>query len=43
VTALGNIDGKAPGGIFSLDRESFEPVGRWEVEHRPQAALHRLL
>jgi len=36
VTALGNKDGKAPGGIFVMDHESFEPLGRWEVERGPQ-------
>src|SRR5947199_93554 len=36
VTALGNKDGAAPGGIFVMDHESFEPLGRWEVERGPQ-------
>jgi selenium-binding protein 1 len=36
VTALGNQDGRAPGGIFVMDHESFEPLGRWEVERGPQ-------
>ncbi len=36
VVALGNQDGKAPGGIFMIDHESFEPLGRWEVERGPQ-------
>src|SRR5205085_6729233 len=36
VVALGNKDGKAPGGIFMIDHESFEPLGRWEVERGPQ-------
>ena len=36
VTALGDKDGKAPGGIFVMDHESFEPLGRWEVERGPQ-------
>ena len=30
--ALGNKDGKAPGGVFLIDHESFEPLGRWEVD-----------
>ncbi|HEX8828049.1 MAG TPA: selenium-binding protein SBP56-related protein, partial [Xanthobacteraceae bacterium] len=30
VAALGNKDGKAPGGVFVMDQESFEPLGRWE-------------
>jgi selenium-binding protein 1 len=35
VTALGDKDGKAPGGIFVMDAETFEPLGRWEVERGP--------
>jgi selenium-binding protein 1 len=36
VTALGNAEGKAPGGVFLLDPENFEPLGRWEIERGPQ-------
>jgi selenium-binding protein 1 len=36
VSALGNAEGKAPGGIFMMDHESFEPLGRWEVDRGPQ-------
>ncbi len=36
VTALGDKDGKAPGGVFVMDPESFEPLGRWEVDRGPQ-------
>ena len=36
VAALGNKDGKAPGGVFVIDHESFEPLGRWEVDRGPQ-------
>lgn len=36
VTALGDARGKSPGGIFVLDAQSFEPLGRWEVERGPQ-------
>jgi methanethiol oxidase len=36
VTALGDAEGKAPGGIFVMDHESFEPLGRWEVDRGPQ-------
>jgi methanethiol oxidase len=36
VTALGNAEGKAPGGVFVMDHESFEPLGRWEVDRGPQ-------
>src|SRR6266700_1688928 len=36
VAALGNKVGKAPGGVFMIDHESFEPLGRWEVDRGPQ-------
>ena len=36
VTALGSAEGGAPGGIFLLDPESFEPLGRWEVDRGSQ-------
>src|SRR6266403_2571288 len=36
VSALGNPDAKAPGGIFLIDHESFEPLGRWEIDRGPQ-------
>ncbi|HEV2365073.1 MAG TPA: selenium-binding protein SBP56-related protein [Caulobacteraceae bacterium] len=36
VTALGNPEGKAPGGVFVMDHESFEPLGRWEVDRGGQ-------
>jgi methanethiol oxidase len=36
VTALGSKDGQTPGGIFVMDHESFEPLGRWEIERGPQ-------
>ena len=36
VAALCNAEGKALGGIFVMDHESFEPLGRWEVERGPQ-------
>jgi methanethiol oxidase len=32
VAALGDKDGKAPGGVFVMDHEGFEPLGRWEVD-----------
>src|SRR5260370_3751931 len=35
VAALGNKDGKAPGGVFVMDHESFEPLGRCEVAPGP--------
>ena len=36
LSALGSPSGDGPGGIFSLDHDSFEPLGRWEVERGPQ-------
>lgn len=36
VTVLGNARGEAPGGIFLMDHESFEPLGRWEIDRGPQ-------
>lgn len=35
-TALGNAEGKGPGGIFLMDHETFEIRGRWEVDRGPQ-------
>jgi len=36
LSALGSPSGDGPGGIFSLDHDNFEPIGRWEVERGPQ-------
>jgi selenium-binding protein 1 len=36
VSAIGNADGGAPGGIFILDHDTFEPLGPWEIERGPQ-------
>ena len=36
VSALGAPDGGGPGGIFLLDHETFEPLGRWEIDRGPQ-------
>lgn len=36
VSALGNTEGDAPGGIFLLDHDSFDVLGRWEVDRGPQ-------
>jgi len=36
VSALGTPDGGGPGGIFLLDHETFEPLGRWEIDRGPQ-------
>jgi methanethiol oxidase len=36
VSALGSADGKGPGGVFMMDHESFDVLGRWEVDRGPQ-------
>ncbi len=36
VSALGNAEGKGPGGVFVMDHESFDVLGRWEVDRGPQ-------
>ncbi len=36
VSALGSPTGDGPGGIFLLDHESFDVLGRWEVDRGPQ-------
>lgn len=36
VSALGNAEGKGPGGVFLLDHESFNVLGRWELDRGPQ-------
>lgn len=36
LSALGSPSGDGPGGIFALDHDNFEPLGRWEVERGPQ-------
>jgi selenium-binding protein 1 len=36
VSALGNAQGKAPGGILLIDPETFDVRGRWEIERGPQ-------
>ena len=36
VAALGNREGKAPGGIFLMDHETFDVRGRWEIDRGPQ-------
>jgi methanethiol oxidase len=36
VSALGNPEGEGPGGIFLLDCESFDVLGRWELDRGPQ-------
>ena len=36
MSALGNAQGDAPGGILVLDHDTFEPLGAWELERGPQ-------
>jgi methanethiol oxidase len=36
ISALGAPDGSGPGGVFVLDHQTFEPLGRWEVDRGPQ-------
>jgi selenium-binding protein 1 len=36
VGALGSPDGEGPGGVLLLDHDSFEVLGRWEVDRGPQ-------
>jgi selenium-binding protein 1 len=36
IGARGNAEGRGPGGVFVMDHESFEVLGRWEVDRGPQ-------
>src|SRR5215470_16176267 len=36
VSALGSATGEGPGGIFMMDAESFDILGRWELDRGPQ-------
>jgi methanethiol oxidase len=36
LSALGSPSGDGPGGIFALDHDNFEPLGRWEVDRGTQ-------
>jgi methanethiol oxidase len=36
LSALGSPSGDGPGGIFALDHDNFEPLGRWEMDRGPQ-------
>lgn len=40
MSALGAPDGSGPGGLFLLDCESFDVLGRWEVERGPQSLAY---
>ena len=36
ISALGSVTGEGPGGIFMMDPDSFEILGRWELDRGPQ-------
>jgi len=36
VSALGAPNGEGPGGIFVIDPESFDVLGKWEIDRGPQ-------
>jgi selenium-binding protein 1 len=36
ISALGAPGGDGPGGVFLLDHQSFDVLGRWEVDRGPQ-------
>ncbi|HEY8476463.1 MAG TPA: selenium-binding protein SBP56-related protein [Chloroflexota bacterium] len=36
ISALGNAEGGGPGGVLLLDHDTFEVLGRWEVDRGPQ-------
>jgi selenium-binding protein 1 len=36
VASLADGQGRAPGGIFLMDHESFDVLGRWELDRGPQ-------
>ncbi len=36
ISALGNPEGEGPGGIFILDHDTFEVLGRWEIDRGDQ-------
>ena len=42
VSALGAPDGGGPGGVFLMDHDSFEPLGRWEVDRGDQFLAYDL-
>jgi methanethiol oxidase len=36
VAALGNREGKGPGGVFLMDAKTFDVRGQWEIDRGPQ-------
>lgn len=43
VNAIGSSSGDGPGGILILDHDSFEVLGRWEVDRGPQYLTYDFL
>ena len=43
VAALGNREGKGPGGVFLMDHETFDVRGQWEMDRGPAALRLRRL
>lgn len=39
-SALGSPDGGGPGGIFLLDHDNFEVLGKWEIDRGPQVLAY---
>ena len=35
-SALGSTGGDGPGGIFMIDHDSFDVLGKWELDRGPQ-------
>jgi selenium-binding protein 1 len=42
VSALGAPDGNGPGGTFVMDPETFDILGRWEIDRGPQQLAYDL-
>ena len=40
LNALGSADGGTPGGIMRIDHNTFEPLGRWELDRGPQTLAY---
>ena len=36
LNGIGSADGGSPGGILRIDHNTFEPLGRWELDRGPQ-------
>jgi len=42
VSALADAEGKRPGGVFLMDHETFDVLGRWELDRGPQELAYDL-